>query len=399
VGKYTAADKIEFTGTPLYNIVLKNNGGGTETRTENSPYTVPPGYTVQSFTDKTGAPGTFSCIPSTSYNLVASAAGFCEGAAGVTFSLSKTESGRSYELYKGAGTVTTLTGTGSAATFSGAQTEGIYTARVLASADGYCEAAMSGTHVVNVKPVPTITLVDGSGAATQTVNLGTAISAISYTASNSATFTKTGDFPTGVTESASGSSYSISGTPSATGTFGYSLTAAVNECTSAAAVGTITVNVVATPPGAASTQTWTFGSRTWSDVVRVDPPTCTLVTAVTLSYNDATYVVDNARYFYTYMCLMAAQSALCSGPWHVPDDSDWQILLANTTRANIVSQWGYNGWWEHNRMCTSAAVAGGYAGTSPWQTHSNGTMYYSTNNAFNVRETDRRWAYEVRCVK
>jgi hypothetical protein len=95
------------------------------------------------------------CFPSSTYDLVASAPGFCAGDAGVTFSLSRTEYGRSYELYKGATTVTTLIGTGSAATFSGAQTEGIYTARVLASADGYCEAEMSGSPTISRNSLPT----------------------------------------------------------------------------------------------------------------------------------------------------------------------------------------------------------------------------------------------------
>jgi uncharacterized protein (TIGR02145 family) len=54
VGNHTSADKIEFTGTPGYDLVFV---GGATTHTESSSYTVPPGYTMQSFTDKTGAPG------------------------------------------------------------------------------------------------------------------------------------------------------------------------------------------------------------------------------------------------------------------------------------------------------------------------------------------------------
>jgi hypothetical protein len=86
------------------------------------------------------------CNPSSTYNLTASALGFCAGDAGVTFSLSGTEIGRSYELYKGDGIVATLTGTENAAAFNGFQTEGIYTAKVLASG-GDCEATMSGTPI------------------------------------------------------------------------------------------------------------------------------------------------------------------------------------------------------------------------------------------------------------
>jgi hypothetical protein len=66
VGKYTSTTNILFTGTPGYDIVLKDNGGATTTVSVNSSdYLIPNGYTVQSFTDKTGAPGTFHCIPPT----------------------------------------------------------------------------------------------------------------------------------------------------------------------------------------------------------------------------------------------------------------------------------------------------------------------------------------------
>jgi hypothetical protein len=254
VGEYSSSDATEivFTGTPMYTIVLKDNGGSTITRQSGSPFSVPASYTVQSFTDKTGAPGTIKCIPmtgnidftvpasiskglvasfaattsgfttppaaaltytwsapgfspdthtgatytptapvttgsypvtltapsegycdlersktvtvidcipSTVYDLEVSASGFCEGGTGVTFALSGTEYGRSYELYKGAEIVATLEGTGSATPFNGAMTEGNYTAQVLAS-NGYCEATMSGTSVTIYRnPLPTVPVI------------------------------------------------------------------------------------------------------------------------------------------------------------------------------------------------------------------------------------------------
>jgi uncharacterized protein (TIGR02145 family) len=65
VGEYLSSTKISFTGTPMYNIVLKDNGSGTDMRMSGSPFSVPQGYTVQSFTDKTGAPGIIKYIPKT----------------------------------------------------------------------------------------------------------------------------------------------------------------------------------------------------------------------------------------------------------------------------------------------------------------------------------------------
>jgi hypothetical protein len=68
VGLYTSDTNLSFTGTLPYTIILKKDADGTpEIRTvDDSPlFTVPAGYTAQSFTDATGAPGMFShgCAP------------------------------------------------------------------------------------------------------------------------------------------------------------------------------------------------------------------------------------------------------------------------------------------------------------------------------------------------
>jgi hypothetical protein len=68
VGLYTSDTELSFTGSLPYIIILKKDADGTpETWTvDDSPlFTVPAGYTAQSFTDATGVPGTFShgCAP------------------------------------------------------------------------------------------------------------------------------------------------------------------------------------------------------------------------------------------------------------------------------------------------------------------------------------------------
>jgi uncharacterized protein (TIGR02145 family) len=301
VGKYTSTTNITFTGTPGYDLVFT---GGATTHTESSPYTVPDGFMVQSFTDKTGAPGKLGCIPmsgsidfsvppnvpkglatsfevlqqnllipnasaitytwsavnfnpssgtgiiyaptapattgtypvtltarstgycdletsktvtviecnpSLTYTLTASASGFCAGDAGVTFALSGTQYGRSYELYRDGATIAAmLTGTGSAQTFTTPiNVSGTYTAKVLASG-GDCEATMSGSLILSRNSLPTqptiakpndvclnsgdivFTATDYSGSLTWVSNGGGAISGNSVTfASGAATGTKT----------------------------------------------------------------------------------------------------------------------------------------------------------------------------------------------------------------
>jgi hypothetical protein len=154
VGNYTSATEISFTGTPPYEVVLNGDGGTTTQMVDGSPYRIPDTYAVQSCTDKNGAPGKQSCIPSTPYNLTASATTYCPGSS-VTFALSNTTPGRTYRLYKDDNSVDELTGTGSAATFTSAFAgAGVYTAQVVAEG-GNCAALMTGTHTVSENPLPT----------------------------------------------------------------------------------------------------------------------------------------------------------------------------------------------------------------------------------------------------
>jgi hypothetical protein len=164
VAKYVDG-KIKFTGTPPYYLVL-NTGSVPALDTAYNSYNLLTGQTLDSFTDKTGAPGTITCVPSAVYELKASFAGFCPGDS-VTFALSNAASERVYRLYNGSNPVDELTGQDGAATFTGAFAgAGTYTARV--DADGtHCAAAMTYSHniVANATPnPPTISVSPVTGA-------------------------------------------------------------------------------------------------------------------------------------------------------------------------------------------------------------------------------------------
>ena len=164
VGQYTAVDKIKFTGTPSFELTFNEGDGATVTRdAAKGTYTIPANRTLGSFTDKTGAPGVIKCAASSVYDLKASATDFCTGAT-VTFALSNTTFGRTYQLYKGSSVVNTLTGTGGATTFTGAFAgAGVYTAQVAATG-GYCSAAMTGTHTISEKSLPAAPTMGGGGS-------------------------------------------------------------------------------------------------------------------------------------------------------------------------------------------------------------------------------------------
>jgi hypothetical protein len=57
VGVFTTETGITFTGTPMYDLLLKEADGSEKTVQSGNPFLVSDEYTVQSFTDATGAPG------------------------------------------------------------------------------------------------------------------------------------------------------------------------------------------------------------------------------------------------------------------------------------------------------------------------------------------------------
>jgi hypothetical protein len=66
VGEWVSPIKVNFTGTPIYEITLKDLGGETLTVKSNSTFLQPCDYTIDSFTDATGAPSKFiKCMPMT----------------------------------------------------------------------------------------------------------------------------------------------------------------------------------------------------------------------------------------------------------------------------------------------------------------------------------------------
>jgi hypothetical protein len=81
VGKYTTASTITFTGTPPFYLTF--NSGSTVVLREAAPhtytYTIPSDKTLSSFTDASGAPGTFTCVnPATPAITRVSAATVCQ---------------------------------------------------------------------------------------------------------------------------------------------------------------------------------------------------------------------------------------------------------------------------------------------------------------------------------
>ncbi len=143
------------------------------------------------------------------------------------------------------GLPTGVTGTYSSSTFTISGTPSVTgTFNYIVTTNGPCTQA-SATGTIQVNPDASITLTSGAGTNSQTVCINNPITAITYSVSGGGTGASASGLPTGVTGLYSGGVFTISGTPSVSGTFTYTVTT-TGTCMQATANGTITVNANST---------------------------------------------------------------------------------------------------------------------------------------------------------
>ena len=127
--------------------------------------------------------------------------------------------------------VYTITGSGA--------TPGTYNYTVTTT--GGC-APITNTGTITILNNHAIALNSAAATETQSVCVNTPITPITYTLSDGATVANVTGLPAGVNFSVSGTTLTISGSPSATGTFTYTITTSGNACAVATDGGSITVS-------------------------------------------------------------------------------------------------------------------------------------------------------------
>jgi uncharacterized protein (TIGR02145 family) len=418
VGTYVSASHILFTGTPPFKVTLRSDGG-TANRTEGNSFVLPAGYAVQSFIDATEAPGIL--VPAT-YTLFATSA--CEGS-GVTLALPGSHYGWRYQLHRdGTAVGAAVDGMGSALTFTDASatTSGVthnYAVWTEANAT-LSQRALPASDVLAVTVKPSPSLVRSGGEASQIIDLSEAITPVIYTAPGATVISSGSSFPDGVSGIYSGGSYTISGTPTAGGAFGYTVTATEDGC-SGAVSGTITV--VAPPPGAASTRTWTVGTQIWSDALQKAQPGCIEVTHMGPNdapeppgpYYRASGLYSGSGYLYNWRSVNEYGAQLCPSPWRVPSKADFQTLdgelggngsnheeNSEWVADNYITRWGgvYGGFSSGDSI-TRPGMEARYWSSS----RSNGTRtayllcFVSDGNVYSDSYGNQVHGNQVRCVR
>jgi hypothetical protein len=165
---------------------------------------------------------------------------------------------------------------------------------------------------------------------------------------------------------------------------------------------TVAVTQSATPPHAASTQTWTFGDSplVWSDRIIASPSNCTQTNSlITDNFTTAEYSVHNGRYYYSWTCAVNEQTTLCPSPWRAPAYSDFEALVNNTKASTLGSDWGYGEF-----AFGSSVGTGSHA--YYWSSEEYGSdnryaygLYYCITGSLYVYYDIKSRGYQVRCVK
>ena len=212
------------SGTFNYNIVTTGNSCTTASKSGSIVVTSGPTLTL---TSSVGTNAQTVCINT--------------GVTSITYAIGGSATGASVS-----GLPAGMTGSVSSGvlTISGIPTElGTFNYTVTSSG-GVCSAATAtGSLVVN--PVHTIALSSAPVTESQTVCINSGLTSITYTLGGGATGANVTGLPAGVTKSVSGTTLTISGIPTQSGTFNYNIVTTGNSCTTATKGGTI--NVVELP--------------------------------------------------------------------------------------------------------------------------------------------------------
>ena len=236
------AGTVTVSGTPTqdgtFNYTLTTTGGGCTQQSVSGTITAK----ANAFIALTSAASTTSQTP-------------CAGTAITNITYQTTGSATGVSLTwkdNNNNTISTPAGinssySGSTFTISGTPTvSGTYNYTVTTTGGSCSQQSLTGTITVNANGF--ISLTSNANTTSQTLCAGTAITNITYQTTGSATGVTATGLPNGLTKNYNSSTgvYTISGIPSQSGPFNYTLTTSGGSCTQQSVTGTITVNALST---------------------------------------------------------------------------------------------------------------------------------------------------------
>jgi uncharacterized protein (TIGR02145 family) len=247
---------------------------------------------------------------------------------------------------------------------------------------------------------PTLTLLTGNNI--QSVTEGTAIGTILYTTTDATGAAATG-LPAGVSGAWSNNTFTISGTPTAVGTFPYTVTTTnADGCPNATATGTITATLIL--PAGAGTFTWTCGSQMWSGALRKDVSGCAQTSTLSNNYFPPAQYKDNGAtygYYYNWTCVNDYATTLCPSPWRVPTQTDFHTFVDCINDSHLyntlITAWGLPGYASGSSM-NVVGVSAHYWSAVPHESSGAYYLLYGSGN-LGVSSILGRNGLQVRCVR
>jgi hypothetical protein len=267
-----------------------------------------------------------------------------------------------------------------------------------------CISATRLAVTATVNPATNLSLTAGSATVTAILNY-TSLN-IQYKANNAAGVSRSdGSFPPGVNGSLDGSVFTISGTPSQTGTFNYKVTTSNNYgCPNPTVSGQITVNEPSMPTNAETARTWSVGSYTWSDRLFVPSGAltpCTYSSTINTNKISKSYSNNNGVTYVQWNCASDPASSLCNSGWTLPFQAAVDELTTKLTNEYGIPSpyhppfnWDLVGWME-NSYVKSEGIFGALA----YLTDAGTTRVVRWTDAVYQRNREHAYeGFEVRCV-
>lgn len=153
------------------------------------------------------------------------------------------------------------------------------------------------------------------------------------------------------------------------------------------------------PPYAASTQTWVFGSQTWSDAINI--PECNKN-----SFEDS-YTKPQCRsysrggktwYYYNWAYVNRHAAELCPSPWRVPSREDFKALYAYAKDTRMSDAWGLSGLIGSSGSPYGQGSYGNYWSSSDDPSGYGYSAYVSGSGFIPQYGSSKGYGYSLRCV-
>jgi hypothetical protein len=283
---------------------------------------------------------------------------------------------------------------------------------------------LTGNPAGIVPDPPSITLSAGSSSQTATQN--TALTLKYTTANASGASLTSGNFPAGVTGSWSNNTYTISGTPTAAGTFTYTVaTTNSQRCNNASKSGTITVNPAITYTGC-TTASLSLGTVGFTSSTTYSRNGVTISSPVTVTYcngrsyssydggSPGNFVADCAKNTYNtsygnwFSGCMVAQyaSLLCPSPWRVPTKEDHCKIFNNadptcatgSTSMNGIVGYAFVGYAAKAFRCCGGEIGYYWSLTSANDIYAH-NMTFSVTGTSPMDLNQKSYGFGLRCVR